>query len=75
MRRPSSPRLVQRARDVDLVHDVVEPVLAEDQRARLRYGTQGLGGEHGSDGGAGRAACSVFPAPRARQACNCALSR
>ena len=70
---PQLAALVQRARDVDLVHDVVEPMLVEDHRARLRYGTQGLRGEHGWTGARG-ATRAYFPRGSGRQACNCTLT-
>ena len=71
---PELTRVPELALHVDLVHDVVEPVLAERERTRLRYGTQGLGSEHGSMRRR-KPASRVFPAPRARQACNCAINR
>ena len=37
---------LQRTLNVDLVHDVVKPVLVEPNGARLWYGSQGLGREH-----------------------------
>ena len=40
------PGLLQCAQHVDLVHDVVKPVLLEPNGARLWYGSQGLGREH-----------------------------
>ena len=43
-------RRVERAAHVELVDDVVEPLLADGERSRRDHGAQGLRGEHGDRG-------------------------
>ena len=72
MRRLSSPRALQRAEDVDLVHDVVKPVLLEPNGARLWYGSQGLRREHCA---ARESRVQRISRAAKSQACNDSISR